>query len=221
MNATRLLLADDHALVRAGLRSLLEKMTGVEVVAEASDGREALELIKKKLPNLVLMDIAMPGLNGLEALARTTKEFTAMKVIILSMHANEEYALQALRAGACGYLLKDGAVAELELALRVVARGETYLSPRISKRVIDGYLERLGNQSAPGGLLTARQREILQLIAEGQSTKEIAFLLGVSVKTVEAHRAQLMLRLGIHDVAGLVRYAMRVGLVPPEEGPPA
>jgi DNA-binding NarL/FixJ family response regulator len=221
MNATRLLLADDHALVRAGIRSLLEKMTGVEVVAEASDGREALELIKKKLPNLVLMDIAMPGLNGLEALARTTKEFTAMKVIILSMHANEEYALQALRAGACGYLLKDGAVAELELALRVVARGETYLSPRISKRVIDGYLERLGNQSAPGGLLTARQREILQLIAEGQSTKEIAFLLGVSVKTVEAHRAQLMLRLGIHDVAGLVRYAMRVGLVPPEEGPPA
>jgi DNA-binding NarL/FixJ family response regulator len=221
MNATRLLLADDHALVRAGIRSLLEKMTGVEVVAEASDGREALELIKKKLPNLVLMDIAMPGLNGLEALARTTKEFTTMKVIILSMHANEEYALQALRAGACGYLLKDGAVAELELALRVVARGETYLSPRISKRVIDGYLERLGNQSAPGGLLTARQREILQLIAEGQSTKEIAFLLGVSVKTVEAHRAQLMLRLGIHDVAGLVRYAMRVGLVPPEEGPPA
>ena len=221
MNATRLLLADDHALVRAGFRSLLEKMTGVEVVAEASDGREALELIKKKLPNLVLMDIAMPGLNGLEALARTTKEFTAMKVIILSMHANEEYALQALRAGACGYLLKDGAVAELELALRVVTRGETYLSPRISKRVIDGYLERLGNQSAPGGLLTARQREILQLIAEGQSTKEIAFLLGVSVKTVEAHRAQLMLRLGIHDVAGLVRYAMRVGLVPPEEGPPA
>jgi DNA-binding NarL/FixJ family response regulator len=219
MNATRLLLADDHALVRAGIRSLLEKMTGVEVVAEASDGREALELIKKKLPDLVLMDIAMPGLNGLEALARTTKEFTAMKVIILSMHANEEYALQALRAGACGYLLKDGAVAELELALRVVARGETYLSPRISKRVIDGYLERLGNQSAPGGLLTARQREILQLIAEGQSTKEIAFLLGVSVKTVEAHRAQLMLRLGIHDVAGLVRYAMRVGLVPPEEGP--
>jgi DNA-binding NarL/FixJ family response regulator len=219
MNATRLLLADDHALVRAGIRSLLEKMTGVEVVAEASDGREALELIKKKLPNLVLMDIAMPGLNGLEALARTTKEFTAMKVIILSMHANEEYALQALRAGACGYLLKDGAVAELELALRVVARGETYLSPRISKRVIDGYLERLGNQNASGGLLTARQREILQLIAEGQSTKEIAFLLGVSVKTVEAHRAQLMLRLGIHDVAGLVRYAMRVGLVPPEEGP--
>jgi DNA-binding NarL/FixJ family response regulator len=219
MNATRLLLADDHALVRAGIRSLLEKMTGVEVVAEASDGREALELIKKKLPDLVLMDIAMPGLNGLEALARTTKEFTAMKVIILSMHANEEYALQALRAGASGYLLKDGAVAELELALRVVARGETYLSPRISKRVIDGYLERLGNQSAPGGLLTARQREILQLIAEGQSTKEIAFLLGVSVKTVEAHRAQLMLRLGIHDVAGLVRYAMRVGLVPPEEGP--
>jgi DNA-binding NarL/FixJ family response regulator len=164
------------------------------------------------------MDIAIPELNGLEALARATKEFSAVKVIILSMHANEEYVLQALRAGARGYLLKDAAVAELELALRAVARGETYLSPRISKRVIDSYLERLGNERPLREELTPRQREIVQLIAEGKSTKEIAFLLTVSVKTVEAHRAQLMERLGIHDVAGLVRYAMRVGLVPPEEG---
>ena len=143
MKTTRVLLADDHALVRAGIRALLEKMTGIEVVAEAGDGREALELIKRQLPHVVLMDIALPGLNGLEALARATKEFRAVKVIILSMHANKEYVLQALRAGACGYLLMDAAVTELELALRAVSCGETYLSPRISKRVIDSYLERL------------------------------------------------------------------------------
>jgi DNA-binding NarL/FixJ family response regulator len=218
LKTTRVLLADDHVLVRTGIRSLLEKMTGIEVVAEAGDGREALELIKKQLPNVALMDIAIPGLNGLEALARATKEFSAIKVIILSMHANEEYVLRALRSGACGYLLKDAAVAELELALRAVTRGEIYLSPRISKHVIDSYLERLGNERPLQEILTPRQREIVQLIAEGESTKEIGFLLKVSVKTVEAHRAQLMERLGIHDVAGLVRYAMRVGLVPPEEG---
>jgi len=218
MKTTRVLLADDHALVRAGIRALLEKMTGIEVVAEAGDGREALELIKRQLPHVVFMDIALPGLNGLEALARATKEFHAVKVIILSMHANKEYVLQALRAGACGYLLMDAAVAELELALRAVSCGETYLSPRISKRVIDSYLERLAIERPVREELTSRQREIVQLIAEGENTKEIAFLLKVSVKTVEAHRAQLMDRLGIHHVAGLVRYAMRVGLVPPEEG---
>jgi DNA-binding NarL/FixJ family response regulator len=162
------------------------------------------------------MDVAMPELNGLEAVARVTKEFPTVKVIILSMHANEEYVLQALRAGASGYLLKDAAVAELELALQAVGRSESYLSTRISKPVIDNYLERLGNQRAPTDRFTQRQREIVQLIAEGKSTKEIAFLLKVSVKTVEAHRAQLMERLGIHEVAGLVRHAMRVGLVPPE-----
>jgi DNA-binding NarL/FixJ family response regulator len=216
MKTDRVLLADDHVLVRAGIRSLLEKMSGIEVVAEAGDGYEALELTKKHFPNVVLMDIAIPGLNGLEALARATKEFPAVKVIILSMHANEEYVLRALRAGACGYLLKDAAVTELELALRAVTRGETYLSPRISKRVIGSYLERLGNERPLREELTPRQREIVQLIAEGKNTKEIAFLLKVSVKTVEAHRAQLMARLDIHDVAGLVRYAMRVGLVPPE-----
>jgi DNA-binding NarL/FixJ family response regulator len=218
VKTTRVLLADDHVLVRAGIRSLLEKITGIEVVAEAGDGREALELIKKQLPNVALMDIAIPELNGLEALARATKEFSAVKMIILSMHANEEYVLRALRAGACGYLLKDAAVTELELALRAVTRGEIYLSPRISKRVIGSYLERLGNERPLREELTPRQREIVQLIAEGKSIKEIAFLLKVSVKTVEAHRAQLMARLDIHEVAGLVRYAMRVGLVPPEKG---
>jgi DNA-binding NarL/FixJ family response regulator len=213
---TRVLLADDHDLVRAGIRSLLEKMPETEVVAESGNGREAIELAKSLLPDVILMDIAIPGLNGLEALARLTKELPAVKVIILSMYANEEYVLQALRAGACGYLVKDVAVSELELAVRAVMRGETHLSPRISRRVIGSYLERLGNESSLRTELTPRQREIIQLIAEGNSTKDIAFLLKVSVKTVEAHRAQVMARLGIHDVVGLVRYAMRAGLVPPE-----
>jgi DNA-binding NarL/FixJ family response regulator len=216
---TRVLLADDHDLVRAGIRSLLEKMTGIEVVAETGNGREAIELTKTLLPDVILMDIAIPGLNGLEALARLTKELPAVKVIILSMYTNEEYVLQALRAGARGYLVKDVAVNELELAIRAVTRGEIHLSPRVSNRVIGSYLERLGNEPSLREKLTPRQREIVQLIAEGNSTKDIAFLLKVSVKTVEAHRAQVMARLGIHDVVGLVRYAMRMGLVPPEVPP--
>jgi DNA-binding NarL/FixJ family response regulator len=175
MKTARVLLADDQALVRAGIRSLLEKMTGIEVVAEAGYGYEALELIKKHFPNVVLMDIAIPELNGLEALARTTKEFPAVKVIILSMHANEEYVLQALQAGARGYLLKDAAVAELELALRAVTRGETYLSPRISNCVIASYLERLGGERPLREELTPRQREIVQLITRGKVLKRSHF----------------------------------------------
>jgi DNA-binding NarL/FixJ family response regulator len=216
MNRVRILLADDHTLMRAGIRSLLEKIPGVEVVGEAADGREALGLVKTRLPNVVLMDIAMSGLNGLDATARVVKEFPQVRVIILSMHANEEYVLQTLRTGASGYLLKDAATAELELAIQAVVRGDTYLSPAISKRVIDDYLGRVNGEKAPLDQLTSRQREILQLIAEGKSTKEIAFLLNVSIKTVETHRLQLMDRLGIHDIPGLVRHAMRIGLVPPE-----
>lgn len=216
MNRVRILLADDHTLMRAGIRSLLEKIPGVEVVGEAADGREALALVRAHLPNVVLMDIAMSGLNGLEATARVVKEFPQVRVIILSMHANEEYVLQTLRTGASGYLLKDSATAELELAIQAVARGDTYLSPAISKRVIDDYLSRVNGEKSPLDQLTPRQREILQLIAEGKSTKEIAFLLNVSIKTVETHRLQLMDRLGIHDIPGLVRHAMRLGLVPPE-----
>jgi DNA-binding NarL/FixJ family response regulator len=216
MNRVRILLADDHTLMRAGIRSLLEKIPGVEVVGEAADGREALGLVKTRLPNVVLMDIAMSGLNGLDATARVVKEFPQVRVIILSMHANEEYVLQTLRTGASGYLLKDAATAELELAIQAVVRGDTYLSPAISKRVIDDYLGRVNGEKSPLDQLTSRQREILQLIAEGKSTKEIAFLLNVSIKTVETHRLQLMDRLGIHDIPGLVRHAMRIGLVPPE-----
>jgi DNA-binding NarL/FixJ family response regulator len=216
MNMTRVLLADDHALVRAGIRSLLEKMPGVEVVAEASTGREALEMVKAKLPNLVLMDIAMAELGGLEALPRITKDFPDVKVVILSAHANEEYVIRALRSGAAGYMLKDAATAELELALRSVTEDKTYLSPSISRTVIASYLERVGGQLSPLEQLTPRQRETLQLIAEGKNTKEIASKLEISVKTVESHRLQLMERLNIHDIPGLVRYAIRCGLVSAE-----
>jgi DNA-binding NarL/FixJ family response regulator len=216
MKKTRVLLADDHGLVRAGFRSLLEKIPSVEVVGEARDGREALALLENHRPDVVLMDIAMPSLNGLEAVARARKEFSNTKVIILSMHTNEEYVVQALRAGASGYVIKDAAVAELGLAIQAVTSGGTYLSPRISKVMIETYLDRVGDECAPLERLTPRQREIVQLIAEGNSTKEIAFLLNVSVKTVETHRGQVMDKLGIHDIPGLVRYAIRAGLVPPE-----
>ena len=216
MKSVRVLLADDHALVRAGLRELLQKLPDVEVVAEANDGREALALVKSALPNLVLLDITMKGLTGLEAAERIVKDFPGVKVIMLSMHANEEYVLRALRAGVNGYIIKDAAIVELELAINAVVGGETYLSPNISRTVIENYLNRTGGKSSSLEQLTPRQREILQLIAEGQSTKEIAFTLKLSVKTVETHRAQLMERLEIYDVAGLVRYALRVGLITPE-----
>lgn len=216
MESTQVMLADDSALVRAGIRSLLEKIPSVAVVAEAGDGREALALVKKLRPTVVLMDIAMPELNGLEAVARITKDYPGVKVIIFSMHVNDEYVWRAFRAGASGYLLKDGTLAEMELAIESVLSGGTFLSPRISKRVLESYFESVGNDLSPPEHLTPRQREILQLIAEGKSTKEIAFILGLSIKTIEAHRAQLMARLDIHDVPGLVRYAMHLGLVPPE-----
>ena len=214
MTPIRILLADDHHLVRAGIRSLLNGLPGIEVVAETGDGREAIELVRRHRPNLVLMDITMDGMNGLDATARLLKEFPQLRVIILSMHANEEYVRQALQAGAAAYLLKDAATAELELAVRAVAQGQTYLSPAISRQVVADYL---GSQSEPAAgpltQLTARQREVLQLIAEGKTTKQTAALLEVSVKTIETHRAQLMERLGIHDVPGLVRYAVRHRMV--------
>ena len=216
MNIIRVLLVDDHALVRAGIRSLLEKMPEVEVIGEASNGREALQLIGSESPSLILMDIAMAGLGGLETLPRIVKQFPNVRVIILSAHANEEYVIRALRNGAAGYMLKDAATVELQLAINSVAQGKTYLSPSISRTVIDSYVERVGSQSSPLEQLTARQREVLQLIAEGKNTKEIASTLGISVKTVEAHRLQLMARLNIHDVPGLVRYAIRSGLVSSE-----
>jgi len=210
----RVILADDHTLLRAGIRALLDKIPEVEVVGEAADGRSVAALVKATNANIVLMDVGMPALNGLDATAQLAREHPQTRVIILSMHSNEEYIFQALRAGASGYLLKSAAANELELALQAVARGQTFLSPAISRRFIESCFARMHTE--PPDQLTARQREILQLIVEGKSTKEIAFLLNLSVKTVESHRVQLMARLNIHDVPGLVRYAMRVGIVPPE-----
>ena len=212
MRPLRILLAEDHTLVRAGIRALLESLEGIEVVAEAADGREALRLVKAHSPDILLMDITMKEMNGLEAAARLAKERLATRVIILSMHADQVYVRQALQAGAAGYLLKGADVAELELALKAVMRGDTYLSPSISKDLVGDLLSGYAPAANPLDDLTPRQREILQLVTEGRTTKEIAVRLDLSIKTVETHRAQLMERLNIHDVAGLVKFAIRAGL---------
>ena len=209
----RIILADDHALVRAGIRLLIESIPNVEVVGEAGNGNEALALLEKTSADIALLDVAMPGLNGLAVTEAMSSRFPEVKVIILSMHQSAEFVLHALRAGADGYIVKDGASSELAAAIAAVARGESYLSPAVSRLVIASSLGR--PEQVPE--LTARQRQVLRLLAEGQSMKEIAYALGVSIKTIEAHRAQLMDRLQIHDIPGLVRYAMRTGLIPPEE----
>jgi DNA-binding NarL/FixJ family response regulator len=209
------ILADDHTLVRAGIRSLLEKLPSVKVIGEASDGREALTLVKTQRPDVVLMDIAMPGLNGLEAAARMSRDFPEVRIIMLSMHNNEEYVARALKAGVVGYLLKKAATAELETALHEVVRGGIYLS-REARPQTRFPLHGITSRSSPLERLTARQREILQLIAEGQNTKQIADILKVSPKTVEYHRMKLMVNLNVHDIPGLVRFALRVGLIPEE-----
>lgn len=213
MNRITVALADDHILVRAGLRKLLESMPNVEVIGEASDGNALLTLVEQKQPQLVVMDIGMPGLNGLDATARLAKFWPDVRVLILSMHQNEEYVRQALFHGASAYLLKDSATVELDLAISAVLQGKRYLSPGVSGGVLNDYVERLRSDDSTGNALTPRQREVLTLIAEGQSTKEIARTLDLSVKTIETHRSQLMKQLDVHEVAGLVRFAMRSGLV--------
>jgi DNA-binding NarL/FixJ family response regulator len=214
--ALRVLVADDHALFRAGIRKLLQSFAGIEVVGEAADGHEAVHLSATQRPDVLLMDIGMPGLNGVEAAARLTREGARPRVIILSMHTGENHVLRAIRAGAAGYLLKDADPVQLEAAVRAVARGEIYLSPAVSRYVVEDYVRRAGGDRSPLERLTSRQREVLQLIAEGNTTKAIATRLGLSVKTVETHRAQLMERLEARDVAALVRLAIRVGLVEAE-----
>jgi DNA-binding NarL/FixJ family response regulator len=217
LKAMRVILADDHTLVRAGIRALLEKLPGVQVVGEAGDGREVLNLVKLHQPDVVLLDITMPGLNGLDAAARMAKEFPNVRVIILSMHNNEEYYWRALKAGAAGYLLKKAATTELETALQRVVRGEIYLSQEISARLVKKFpLQGIADRKSPLEQLTGRQREILQLIAEGQNTKGIAEILKVSPKTIEYHRMKLMTSLNVHDIPGLVRFALRVGLISQE-----
>jgi DNA-binding NarL/FixJ family response regulator len=210
----RILLADDHTLVRAGIRALLERLPGVEVAGEANDGREILDLIKVHHPDVALVDISMPGLNGLQTLARITRDFPQVRVIMLSMHPNDEYVLQALKSGASGYLLKRAATAELPIALKTVLNGEIYLSREIASQFVKSFpLQQIARSPGPVERLTERQREILQLIAEGQTTKAIALILKVSDKTVEYHRANLMARLNIFDIPGLVRFALRTGLI--------
>lgn len=212
MNPTRILLVDDHALVRAGIRALIEGKPGIEVIAESGDGDEALRIIGESHPNLVLLDITIPSINGFEVLEQITKQYPQTRVIILTVHEGTEYAMRALRAGAAGYLPKSAATIELEDAITAVAQGGTYLSHDISQKTLFEYAQARTPQDLLESL-TTRQREILKLIAEGQSTKEIGSNLNISVKTVESHRAKLAEKLGIHDVAGLVRFAIRMGLI--------
>ena len=213
MTRIRVLLADDHKLFRAGIRVLLQTVPGIEIVAEAADGREALRLIAAHRPDVALMDIMMPNLNGLDAAARIGRVFPRTRVVILSMNADEDSVLKALRSGAAGYLVKTADPAELELAIRAVARGERFLSSAVSEHVVATCLKRIDHEQTSLERLPPRQREVLQLIAEGHTTKEIAQKLGLGVKTAEAYRGELMKGLDIHDIATLTRYAIRTGLV--------
>ena len=213
MATTRVLIADDHHLMRAGLCKLLESIPDVEVVAEASNGVLAIEMVEKHRPDLALLDITMPQLNGLDATVRIVQDFPATRVIMLSMHTGEEYVRLALNAGARGYLLKDSDPSELRVAIETVNRGDVYLSPAVSKHVVSAYIHGETADSNSLARLSPRLREVLQLLAEGQRTKGIAQMLKISVRTVESHRAQLMEELDIHELAGLVKYAIRMGLV--------
>jgi len=208
----RTLIADDHALVRAGIRALVEKIEGIIVVAEAGKGSEAIDLINELKPDLVLLDITMPDGSGFDVLHHLKKNFPEIRVIVLTVHEAGEYAIRALREGAAGFLPKSAASTELEQAINTVMRGETYISPETSRKTLLEYGKGTSKRDQLANL-SPRQREVLRMIAEGRTTKQIAQLLEISVKTVETHRSQLMERLDIHDVAGLVRYAISVGLI--------
>ncbi len=209
----RILIADDHKLVRAGLAMLIEEIPGYEVIAQADDGVSALESAIGLKPDVVLVDINMPRMSGLECLAKLREQAPEIHVLMLSMYANEEHVIRALNLGARGYLLKDATPSELELAIRTVADGNLWLSAAVSTQVLKRYGTRGQPASEKEDVLTARQQQILQRLAEGASIKEIAFELGVSIKTVETHKAQIMERLGLHDIPALVRYAIRNGIV--------
>lgn len=211
MATLSVVLADDHALVRAGFKTLLSDIGDIEVVGETGDGLAIVELVEMHSPDLVLMDISMPGLNGLDAAVQINKSSPKTKTIILSMHASESYVRRALQSGVSAYVLKDGSPDELKLAIKAVTQGEYYLSPAVSKSVVQDYLCNQNENDLDR--LTPRQREILQLLAEGKTNKEIARLLDLSIKTVDTHRSQIMTRLEIHDITGLVRFAIRNGLV--------
>ena len=209
-------MADDHALVRAGIRSLLESLPGLEVIGETGDGLEAVERVQRDPPDVILLDVTLPGLNGLEAAWRIARLGVPTRVLMVSMHASPEYAARAFAAGALGYLNKDSAFDELFTAIEEVCAGRRYLCRAIDSDLVEQYARQAGDGASGLDALTRRQRQILQLVAEGRSTRQIAESLFVSVKTVETHRADLMRRLHIHDLPGLVRFAIRHGLLPPE-----
>lgn len=215
--AIRILLADDHAIVRAGFRNLLEKQRDMEVVGEANDGRDAIQIARQLKPDVIIMDVAMPELNGIDASRQITREFPDIKVLALSMHSSHRVVSQMLRAGASGYLVKTCTVEELVRAVRAVNEGKTYLSPEIASGLVEDYMHRVpaGDDDTPA-TLSDREREVLQLVAEGKTTKEIASLLHVSVKTVEGHRHSIMEKLALHSIAELTKYAVREGLTPLE-----
>jgi DNA-binding NarL/FixJ family response regulator len=209
---TRVVLVDDHQLVRAGIGALLRELPDVDVVGEGADGESAIRLAQELIPDVLFLDLVMPGMSGLVALERIIGQQPDLKVIILSMHSSEEHVVRALQLGAAGYMLKDVAPEELPLALNAVMNGDTWLSSAISRTAIAEYVERTAHE-APHDTLTARQEQVLRLIAGGHSTRDIGAQLDLSVKTIETFRAQIMERLDIHDVAGLVRYAIRQGIV--------
>lgn len=207
--AVRVVLADDHVIVRQGLKALLER-EGFEVVGEASNGHEAIKLTDSLHPEVVVLDISMPLLNGIDAAREILNSAPRTKVLLLTMFTEEHYVYEALRAGVSAYVLKTKAAGELVTAIQEVCKGETYLSPGISRTVVQAYLAKADSPADP---LTARERQVIQLVAEGKTTKEIATVLGISTKTAESHRTNIMEKLNIHDIAGLVRYAIRHGIV--------
>ncbi len=211
----RILLADDHTIIRSGLRLLLEQQPDFKVVAEASDGREAVELVSKHHPGIAVLDIGMPQLNGIEATQQITSKEPQTHVVILSMHADESYVLRALKAGASGYILKNSAEADLIRAVRSVADGKSFFSPAISKMLLEDYVRQLRDKHVEDSydLLTPREREILQLLAEGRTNKEVANLLNLSVYTVDAHRGNILQKLNLHSVPELILYAVRKGII--------
>ena len=214
MKKIRLLIAEDHTIVRQGLSALLRSEPDIEVIGEASDGLEAVETANRLIPDIVLMDVGMRNLNGLDATRKIKKLFPQMKVLVLTMYDNEECIFQILKAGASGYLIKDSAMTDLVSAIRAVHQGDSYLSPSISKKVIEEYIRRaeLGEKKSVDDLLSDREREVLQLIAEGHSIPHIASSLCISKKTVEAHKTHIMEKLNIHDKVGLIKYAIRMGM---------
>jgi two-component system response regulator NreC len=209
----RILLADDHKIVRAGLRALIEKQSGMEVIAEAGDGRSAVQMVQELLPNVVIMDIAMPDMNGIEATRQITATAPNVKIVALSMHSDKRFVAEMLKAGAAGYMLKDCAFEELANAIRSVITNRTYLSPKIADIIIKDYTRLFPNtEFSVFSILTLREREVLQLLAEGKTTKEISSSLQISVKTVETYRKQIMDKLDIYSIAELTKYAIREGL---------